>query len=90
MVCAGYLDHEPEEDTYRLPEEHAYRLASEGTDHFVGGLSCAAPMPLRVAPRVAQPFATGGGVPFADSGVDCVGAFDRINRGQYEQRFATH
>jgi ubiquinone/menaquinone biosynthesis C-methylase UbiE len=90
MACAGYLDHEAGADTYRLPEEHAYLLASEGTDHFMGGLFCVAPVLLRVAPRVAEAFAKGGGVPFADYGADCVEAFDLINRGQYEQRFATH
>ena len=31
MVCAGYLDHDPGADTYRLPEEHAFLLASEGS-----------------------------------------------------------
>jgi len=90
MVCAGYLDYEPGADTYQLPEEHAFLLASEGTDHFMGGLFCIAPILLRVAPRVAEAFEKGGGVPFGDYGADCVEAFDLINRGQYEQRLAGH
>ena len=57
MVCAGYLEYEPRADTYRLPDEHAFLLASEGTDHFMGGLFCMAPVLLRVAPRVAVAFA---------------------------------
>jgi hypothetical protein len=32
MVCAGYLEYDPGADTYRLPDEHAFLLASEGTD----------------------------------------------------------
>ena len=88
MVCAGYLDFEPAAETYRLPDEHAFLLASEGTDHFMGGLFCMAPVLLRVAPRVAVAFEQGGGVPFEDYGADGVEALDLINRGQYEQRFA--
>jgi 2-polyprenyl-3-methyl-5-hydroxy-6-metoxy-1,4-benzoquinol methylase len=90
MVCAGYLEYEPTADTYRLPDEHAFLLASEGTDHFMGGLFCMAPVLLRVAPRVAVAFEKGGGVPFEDYGADGVEALDLINRGQYEQRFTGH
>lgn len=90
MVCAGYLEYESDADAYRLPDEHAFLLASEGTDHFMGGLFCLAPVLLRVAPRVAEAFERGGGVPFEDYGPECVEAFDLINRGQYEQRLAQH
>ncbi len=88
MVSAGYLDYEPGNGTYRLPPEHAFLLASDGTDHFMGGLFCMAPVLLRVAPRVAVAFKQGGGVPFADYGADGVEVLDLINRGQYEARFA--
>jgi ubiquinone/menaquinone biosynthesis C-methylase UbiE len=90
MVCAGYLEYEPGAATYRLPDEHAFLLASEGSDHFMGGLFCMAPVLLRVAPRVAVAFEKGGGVPFEDFDADGVEALDLINRGQYEQRFAGH
>jgi hypothetical protein len=74
MVCAGYLEYEPDADTYRLPDEHAFLLASEGTDHFMGGLFCMAPVLLRVAPSVALAFKRGGGVPFEEYGADGVEA----------------
>ncbi len=90
MTCAGYLEYEPEDQRYRLPDEHAFLLASDDTDHFVGGLLSMAPVLLRVAPQVARAFEQGGGVPFADYGVDGVEALDMVNRGQYEQRFAGH
>src|SRR4029453_3475217 len=32
MTSAGYLNYEPAAQTFELPEEHAYLLASEGTD----------------------------------------------------------
>lgn len=88
MVSAGYLEYEPAQRTYRLPDEHAYLLASEGTDHFMGGLLCFAPVLLRVAPKVAAAFEQGGGVPFEEYGSDGIQALDMINRGQYEQRLS--
>jgi 2-polyprenyl-3-methyl-5-hydroxy-6-metoxy-1,4-benzoquinol methylase len=87
MVCAGYLEHGPSAGTYCLPDEHAFLLASEGTDHFMGGLFCMVPVLLRIAPRVAAAFESGGGVPFEDYGADGVEALDLVNRGQYEKRF---
>ena len=88
MVAAGYLTYEAEK--YTLSEEHAYFLASDDTDHFVGGLFAMVPPLLRVAPQVAEAFANGGGVPFAQFGPECVEALDLINRGQYEQRFTDY
>src|SRR5687768_11669364 len=90
MVASGYLSYDPAAQTYSLPEEHAYFLASDDTDHFVGGLFAMVPPLLRVAPDVARAFAQGGGVRFADFGPECVTALDLINRGQYEARFADY
>jgi len=90
MVAAGYLDYDAAAQTYRLPEEHAYLLASEGTDHFMGGLIYFAPVLLGVAPKVADAFRTGGGVRFQDFGSECVVALDMINGGQYEQRLGSY
>src|SRR5919108_3303438 len=83
MVCAGYLEYDPGAETFKLPDEHAYLLASDGTDHFMGGLFFIAPVLLRVAPRVAEAFEKGGGVPFEDYGTEGVIALDMINRGIY-------
>jgi 2-polyprenyl-3-methyl-5-hydroxy-6-metoxy-1,4-benzoquinol methylase len=88
MVAAGYLAYESEK--YVLSDEHAYFLASDDTDHFVGGLFAMVPPLLRVAPEVARAFREGGGVRFEDFGPDCVSALDLVNRGQYETRFADY
>ena len=90
MVSAGYLDYDPRAQTYTLPEEMAYFVASDGSDHFVGGMWEMVPALLRVAPKVAQAFEKGGGVRFEEFGPDCISALDLINRGQYEQRFADY
>ena len=90
MVSAGYIEYDAAAGTYALPDEMAYFVASDGTDHFVGGMWEMVPALMRVAPRVAEAFEKGGGVPFGDFGPDCVNALDLINRGQYEQRFADY
>jgi hypothetical protein len=68
MTCAGYLQYDPSSQKYRLPDEHAFLLASDGTDHFMSGLFCLAPVLLGLAPQVADAFEKGGGVQFADEG----------------------
>lgn len=78
MVCAGYLDYDPQLETYEFPPEHAYLLASEGTDHYVGGLYQMAPLLLRAAPSVANAFAHGGGIGFAEYGPELVKASMRL------------
>lgn len=90
MTAAGYLAYDPAAATFELPEERAFLLASDGTDHFMGGLFSMGAVLLRAAPRVAESFRTGGGVPFRDFGPEGVLALDLVNRGQYEQRFASY
>lgn len=90
MASAGYLEYSPAAQTYQLAEEMAYFVASDGTDHFVGGMWEMVPPLMRVAPQVAGAFAKGGGVRFEEFGPDCLNALDLINRGQYEQRFTDY
>jgi len=90
MASAGYLHYDPAKETFTLPEEYAYFLASDDSDHFVGGLFSMVPPLMRVAPQVAQAFRKGGGVAFGDFGPACVEALDLINRGQYESRLADY
>jgi ubiquinone/menaquinone biosynthesis C-methylase UbiE len=90
MASAGYLVYEGPAQTYALSDEHAYFLASEGTDHFAGGMFEMVPVLMRAAPKVAAAFEKGGGVGFEEFGPDCVNALDLINRGMYEHRFTDY
>jgi SAM-dependent methyltransferase len=90
MVSAGYLAYDPQAQTYALSDEHAYFLASDGTDHFAGGMFEMVPVLMRLAPKVAQAFEKGGGVAFEEFGPECVTALDLINRGVYEHRFTDY
>src|SRR5262245_57477477 len=89
MAASGYLAYDANAKSFALSDEHAYLLASDGSDHFAGGLFEMVPVLLRAVPRVAEAFEKGGGVPFEDFGPDCVTALDLINRGMYEQRFTS-
>lgn len=89
MVSAGYLEYDPDEESYALPDEHAYLLASEGTDHYAGGLFFAVPGFLGTAPRVARAFREGGGVPFEDFLEEGLIALDWMNWGNYENRLVS-
>ena len=90
MASAGYLAYDPAAQTYLLSDEHAYFLASDGSDHFAGGMFEMVPVLMRAAPKVAQAFEHGGGVPFEEFGPECVTALDLINRGAYEHRFTDY
>jgi 2-polyprenyl-3-methyl-5-hydroxy-6-metoxy-1,4-benzoquinol methylase len=90
MASAGYLAYDASAQSYELADEHAYFLASEGSDHFAGGMFEMVPVLMRVAPKVAQAFEKGGGVAFEEFGPDCVTALDLINRGMYEHRFTDY
>ena len=90
MASAGYLEYDASAATWSLPEEAAFLLASEGTDHYMGGLFAFVPPLVRMAPRVAEAFREGGGVPFAHFGVDCIEALDAINAGTYDRRLVDY
>lgn len=90
MVCAGYLDYDATGATYTLPDEHAFLLASDGTDHYMGGMFGMAPPLLAQAPRLVRAFREGGGVPFGDFAPECREAIDVMNRGNYEKRLVDY
>src|SRR5258705_9673016 len=87
MASAGYLNYQPDAQSFELSEEHAYLLASEGSDHFMGGLFLFTPVLMSVAPKVAQAFRQGGGVCLSELGAEGIEALDWLNCGQYEARF---
>ena len=59
MTAAAWLEHDEEAGTFSMPPEHGFLLASEGTDHFMGGLFLAGPSLLSQAPGVARAFRDG-------------------------------
>ncbi len=90
MTASGWLEHDEAVGTFELPQEHAYLIASEGTDHFMGGLFLAGPSLLSQAPHVAQAFRDGGGIPFEAFDADWIEAMDLMNSGPYVHRLASY
>lgn len=90
MAAAGWLEHDEMNGTFSMPAEHGFLLASEGTDHFMGGLFLAGPSLLSHAPAVARAFREGGGVHFAAYDDDWITALDLLNGGAYRNRLASY
>ncbi len=90
MTAAGWLEHDEEANMFSMPAEHGFLLASEGTDHFMGGLFLAGPSLLSQAPEVARAFREGGGVHFAAFDDDWIEALDLMNGGAYQHRLASY
>ncbi|MDJ0825816.1 MAG: class I SAM-dependent methyltransferase [Rhodobacter sp.] len=90
MTAAGWLEHNEEAGTFSMPAEHAFLLASEGTDHYMGGLFLAGPSLLSQAPEVARAFRDGGGVHFDAFDDDWIEALDLMNGGAYRHRLASY
>lgn len=84
MAAAGVVEYDASTERFTFPEEHAALLADENSPSFLGGLVQSTMVMLRVAPRVAESFVNGGGVPFVEYGKEHVAAIDRGNRPQYQ------
>lgn len=90
LASASYLEYETADETFEFPDEHAYLLASEGTDHYAGGLFLMTPLLLGFAPKIAEAFRSGGGVPFEEIGHEGLHAIEAMSRGQHENRLASY
>jgi len=84
MAAAGIVDYDATAECFTLPEEHAAALADENSPSFLAGVFQNTPAMITVAPRVADAFVTGGGVPFSGYGPDFIAGIDRSNRSQYQ------
>lgn len=63
MATAQYIEYRPDTGKYFLPPEHAAALADENFPFFVGGFIEMIVPTVSVAPKVAQAFKNGRGVP---------------------------
>lgn len=84
MAAAGIVEYDAATERFTFPEEHAAALADENSPSFLAGFFQNTPAMVTVAPRVAEAFVKGGGVPFSEYGPDLVAGIDRSNRTQYQ------
>lgn len=86
MVGARYLEHDPEADTFLLPDEHALFLVDSESEYYLGGLLAGLPSLMSALPLLEQAFRKGGGVAFADYGGALPLALESMNRSVYRSR----
>lgn len=87
MFCAGYVEHDADADTWTIPDEHAVFFAEERSEYYLGGLFKGGPALMAMAPKVAEAFETGQGIPFQAYGDGQPLAVEQMNRAVYEARF---
>lgn len=90
MLCAGYVEHDVSADTWCLPAEHAVFFADPSGEYYLGGLFEGAPALSAMAPRVAEAFEAGEGIPYAAYGDGMPFAVEAMNRNVYQARLVRH
>lgn len=86
LTAAGYVEHDPANGVFTLPDEHAIFLVDPSSEYYLAGLVDAQLRLMLMAPRVAEAFRRGEGVPFAEFGAEFPVALERMNRSVYENR----
>jgi SAM-dependent methyltransferase len=86
MATADYVEYRPETDTYFLPPEHALPLANENFPFFVGGFLEMIVPAISVAPKVAEAFRTGKGVPQSEYSPEMFEAIERGTAPWYQHK----
>ncbi|WBP85094.1 methyltransferase domain-containing protein [Kitasatospora cathayae] len=66
QASAGYVEHDPEPDTYRLPDDHAAVLADPDSPGFVAAFFTALKALYATEDQLVQAYRNGGGVEWSD------------------------
>ncbi len=83
MATAQYVQYNPHDNTYLLTPEYACALADEDSPFFIGGYFQMAQAAVTVAPKVAEAFKTGRGVPQQEYPASFFEAAERNSRTRY-------
>jgi len=86
MTAARYVDYDPASGRYFLPPEHAAVLADENNPFFLGGFIQESVPMVSMAPRVAEDFRTGKGVPQTAYPAEMFEAIERTSAGIYKHQ----
>jgi len=84
QAAGGYVTYDPGEGTFSLSEEQAFALAEEGSPAFLPGAFQVATAAVKNEPRVAEAFATGGGVGWHEHDHSLYVGTERFFRPSYE------
>jgi 2-polyprenyl-3-methyl-5-hydroxy-6-metoxy-1,4-benzoquinol methylase len=86
MAAAGYVDYDRGAQSFALGPEYAAALADEDSPFFVASYFQLAQAAMTIAPRVAEEFATGGGVTQAEYPPWLFEAFERNSGTRYKHK----
>lgn len=79
MVTSKIVDYYPKEETYMLPPEHAAFLTKAAGPDNLSVLAKNLPIMAEVEDQVAECFANGGGVPYAQFGSSCLHCISELS-----------
>lgn len=86
MAGAGYVEYDPSNARFTLPDEHALFLANPASEYYLAGLFAGLPTMAAVIPQLTDAFRTGGGIAYSDFGAELPMALAAMNRSVYENR----
>jgi SAM-dependent methyltransferase len=86
MTAARYVDYDSANKTYFLPPERAAILADDNNPFFLGGFIQESVPLISMAPRVAEAFRTGKGVPQSAYPPDMFAAIERSSAGIFKNQ----
>ncbi|HZU14733.1 MAG TPA: class I SAM-dependent methyltransferase [Chloroflexota bacterium] len=90
MACSGYVQYDRVADRFCLPPEQAFCLANPDSPAYFPGLFEMLPTWYANAPKVADVFKTGGGVPQHEYGEEFWRGFERFTRAQFLNHLTQH
>jgi SAM-dependent methyltransferase len=82
-VTGGVVIHDPGDDTYVLPPEHAAALVAPSPYHLSGMVSIAVGA-TQALDRMEQAFREGGGIGYSEQPHDVDEVIDRLSRHRYD------
>lgn len=86
VTAAGYVIYDPKTKRYMMPAEHALVLADEDSPFFMGGFIHMVLPNVLMAPRIAEAFRTGKGVPQSEYPPEVFEAMERASAGMYRHQ----
>lgn len=86
MVAAHYIEYDPERETYLLTPEYAAVLADEDSPFYIASYFQLSQALMMVAPKVAEAFKTGGGVPQSEYPPGMFEATERNSLTRYKHK----
>jgi len=84
LTCANYLEYNPEDHTFSLPQEHAQALTKEGGPMFVAGMYQSMFAEVKNLEKLLDVFENGKGIPIEDYDKNEFEGMERMTSSWFE------